>query len=90
MSTGAQDEGAAVDVPDPRTDLPALPTTGDDQVDATLRALRQELERGDPGAAADALGDPEVRVSASKGKYGDLGTATFGADGQLRKVELPD
>lgn len=55
MSTGAQDEGAAVDVPDPRTDLPALPTTGDDQVDATLRALRQELERGDPGAAADAL-----------------------------------
>lgn len=40
--------------------------------------------------SADALGDPEVRVSASKGKYGDLGTATFGADGQLRKVELPD
>lgn len=40
--------------------------------------------------SADALGDPEVRVSASKGKYGDLGTATFGADGELRKVELPD
>lgn len=39
--------------------------------------------------SADALGDPEVRVSASKGKYGDLGTATFGADGRLRQVQQP-
>lgn len=39
--------------------------------------------------SADALGDPEVRVSASKGKYGDLGTATFGADGRLRQVQEP-
>ncbi|WP_295648527.1 DUF1707 domain-containing protein [uncultured Dietzia sp.] len=40
--------------------------------------------------SADALGDPEFRVSASEGKYGDLGTATFGPAAQVREVTLPD
>lgn len=39
--------------------------------------------------SADALGDPEFRVSASEGRNGDLGTATFGAGGQVREVTLP-
>lgn len=39
--------------------------------------------------SADALGDPEFRVSASEGKYGDLGTATFGPGGAVRTVDMP-
>lgn len=37
---------------------------------------------------ADPLGEPEYAVSLNDG--GDLGTATFGPDGQLRKADKPD
>ncbi|MBB1057147.1 DUF1707 domain-containing protein [Dietzia sp. B19] len=37
---------------------------------------------------ADPLGEPEYAVSLNDGK--DLGTATFGPDGQLRKADKPD
>ena len=33
----------------------APPTTGDDEVDATLRTLRRALEHEDPASVADAL-----------------------------------
>ncbi|WP_153011712.1 hypothetical protein [Serinicoccus chungangensis] len=44
--------------PSARTDLAsdaAPPTTGDDEVDATLRALQRGLDDEDPAAVADAL-----------------------------------
>lgn len=39
---------------------------------------------------ADPLGDPEFRVSASEGEYGDLGTVTFGPGGEVREITMPD
>lgn len=40
--------------------------------------------------SADPVGDPEFRVSASEGEYGDLGTVVFGPDGQVREITMPD
>lgn len=79
-----------------RTDSPTLPVDAitPDAVMTAIEAAPDELGMDDAEIShvfisPDALGDPEYRVSVSEGDDGDLGTATFGPDGEVRERNEP-